>query len=103
MRAASIRFLDGRHPRFTHVPPSVRTSVIAAVLPSSAARIAAANAVEPDPRMTKSNRCRMLVAPVRQLASGSAGTASAGAGRPTSGPSAGGHRLLFTQQLPSLE
>src|SRR5260370_6193951 len=56
MPAAAIRFFDGKHPRFTQVPPSVRFSVIATVLPSSAALIAAANAVEPEPRITKSNR-----------------------------------------------
>src|SRR5260370_26236042 len=56
MPAAAIRFFEGKHPRFTHVPPSVRFSVIAAVFPNSAALIAAANAVEPEPRITKSNR-----------------------------------------------
>src|SRR5215472_15351062 len=55
IRAASMRFLDGRQPRFTHVPPNVRTSVIAALFPDSAARSAAANAVDPEPRITKSN------------------------------------------------
>src|SRR5258707_10233468 len=58
--AASIRFFEGRQPRFTHVPPVVRSSVITAVLPSSCARSAAANAVEPEPRMIKSNS-RVLV------------------------------------------
>src|SRR6266567_4340904 len=53
--AASIRFFEGRQPRFTHVPPMVRSSVITAVLPSSCARRAAANAVEPEPRITRSN------------------------------------------------
>src|SRR5260370_25850991 len=52
--AASIRFFEGRQPRFTHVPPVVRSSVITEVLPGSCARSAAANAVEPEPRMTRS-------------------------------------------------
>src|SRR5579875_646665 len=56
MLAAAIRFFDGRHPRLTQVPPRVRFSVIAAVLPSSAARMAAAKAVAPEPKMTKSKR-----------------------------------------------
>src|SRR5437870_11338822 len=71
MRAASIRFLERRQPRFTHVPPCVRDSVITAVLPSSAALSAAANAVEPDPRMTRSKRSsaiRHLRRPVLTLA-----------------------------------
>src|SRR6266851_8002210 len=55
MRAASIRFLLGKQPRLTQVPPSARASVITAVLPSSAARSAAAKAVEPEPKMTRSN------------------------------------------------
>src|SRR5260221_419664 len=33
MRAASIRFLLGRQPRLTHVPPRARDSVMTAVLP----------------------------------------------------------------------
>src|SRR6266571_4035642 len=49
-----MRFLDGRHPRLTHVLPMVRSSVIAAVFPSSCAVSAAANAVEPEPRITRS-------------------------------------------------
>src|SRR5712692_9175106 len=49
-----MRFFDGRHPRLTHVPPTVRSSVITAVLPSSRAVSAAANAVEPEPRMMRS-------------------------------------------------
>src|SRR5437667_4651598 len=53
--AASIKFFDGKHPRFTQVPPIARSSVITAVLPSSCARNAAANAVEPEPRITRSN------------------------------------------------
>src|SRR6266851_2107296 len=57
MPAAAIRFFDGKHPRFTQVPPSVRFSVIAAVLPSSAALMAVANAVDPEPKMTKSTLC----------------------------------------------
>src|SRR6267143_5661132 len=52
--AASIRFFDGRHPRFTHVPPIVRSSIIKDVLPDSCARKAAAKAVEPEPRMSRS-------------------------------------------------
>src|SRR2546428_760106 len=36
MRAASMRFFEGRQPRFTQVPPRVRDSGITAVLPSSA-------------------------------------------------------------------
>src|SRR5712692_2503451 len=50
-----MRFFEGKQPRFTQVPPSLRSSVITAVLPSSWARSAAANAVEPEPRMTRSN------------------------------------------------
>src|SRR5712692_7461347 len=61
MRAASIRFFDGRHPRFTHVPPTVRDSVMTAVLPSSAAFSAAAKAVDPDPRITRSYRSDIMV------------------------------------------
>src|SRR5690242_12842971 len=52
--AASIRFFEGRQPRFTQVPPMVRSSIITEVLPSSCARNAAANAVEPEPRITRS-------------------------------------------------
>src|SRR2546425_8662827 len=52
-----MRFLEGKQPRLTHVPPSVRTSVIAAVFPDSAARKAAANAADPEPRITRSNCC----------------------------------------------
>src|SRR5919204_1087165 len=55
MRAASIRFFEGRQPRLTQVPPRVRDSVITALLPSSAAFSAAAKAVEPEPRITRSN------------------------------------------------
>src|SRR5712691_6376366 len=55
IRAASIRFLDGRQPRLAHVPPSVRRSTIATRAPRSVARMAAAKAVEPEPRMTRSN------------------------------------------------
>src|SRR5574341_410988 len=55
MRAASMRFLLGRQPRLTQVPPRVRDSVITAVLPNSAALSAAAKAVEPEPRITRSN------------------------------------------------
>jgi hypothetical protein len=40
--AASIRFLDGKQPRLTHVPPVVRSSVMTEVLPSSCARNPAA-------------------------------------------------------------
>src|SRR3989442_12555661 len=50
-----MRFFEGRQPRFTQVPPTVRSSVITAVLPNSCARSAAAKAVEPEPRMTRSN------------------------------------------------
>src|SRR5438132_755623 len=50
-----MRFFEGRQPRFTQVPPTVRSSVITAVFPSSCARSAAAKAVEPEPRMTRSN------------------------------------------------
>src|SRR5216684_6078571 len=57
--AASIRFLEGRQPRLAQVPPTVRNSVITAVLPSSAACKAAAKAVEPLPRITRS--CRSCV------------------------------------------
>src|SRR5208283_2512022 len=39
--AASIRFLEGRQPRLTHVPPVARSSVITEVLPCSCARSAA--------------------------------------------------------------
>ena len=53
--AALIKFFDGRQPRLTHVPPVVRSSAITEVLPSSCARGAAANAVEPEPRMRRSN------------------------------------------------
>src|SRR3990172_2134245 len=53
--AASMRFLDGRQPRFAHVPPSIRRSTIATRAPSSDALIAAANAVDPDPRIRRSN------------------------------------------------
>src|SRR5437899_13015584 len=63
MRAASMRFFDGRHPRFTQVPPRVRDSVITALLPSSAALSAAANAVEPEPRMTRSKRSSLMLSP----------------------------------------
>src|SRR5438105_15355194 len=56
MRAASIKFLLGRQPRLMQVPPRVRDSVITAVLPSSAALSAAAKAVEPEPRTTRSKR-----------------------------------------------
>src|SRR6266851_1189107 len=63
MPAAAIRFFDGKHPRFTQVPPSVRFSVIAAVLPSSAALMAAANAVDPEPKITRSNFCVCIDAP----------------------------------------
>src|SRR5579883_1658989 len=56
MRAASIRFLEGKHPRLAQVPPTVRSSVMATVLPSSAACRAAAKAVEPLPRITRSKR-----------------------------------------------
>src|SRR5947208_13633231 len=66
MPAAAIRFFDGRHPRFTQVPPSMRFSVIAAVLPNSAALIAAANAVEPEPRITRSNP-RVFMSGTRQI------------------------------------
>src|SRR5258708_39256309 len=54
MRAASIRFLEGRHPRLAQVPPMVRYSIMTAVLPSSAPCRAAAKAVEPLPRITRS-------------------------------------------------
>src|SRR5438132_5965958 len=50
-----MRFFEGRQPRFTQVPPTVRSSVITAVFPNSCARSAAAKAVEPEPRMTRSN------------------------------------------------
>src|SRR5438093_1409366 len=49
-----MRFFDGRQPRLTHVPPTVRCSIMTAVLPSSWAVNAAANAVEPEPRIRKS-------------------------------------------------
>src|SRR5712691_11314082 len=49
-----MRFFDGRQPRLTHVPPTVRCSIMTAVLPSSCAVNAAANAVEPEPRISKS-------------------------------------------------
>jgi hypothetical protein len=49
-------FFEGSYPRLTQVPPSMRFSVITTVLPSSAALIAAAKAVEPEPKITKSNR-----------------------------------------------
>ncbi len=52
--AASMRFLLGRQPRLTQVPPTVRTSVITARLPSSEALSAAAKAVDPEPRITRS-------------------------------------------------
>lgn len=45
----------GTQPTLTHVPPMVLLSIIAVFAPWSAALIAAANAAEPDPRMTKSN------------------------------------------------
>src|SRR3990170_470296 len=54
MRAASMRFLEGKQPRFAHVPPSVRRSTMPTRPPSSFALIAAANAVEPEPRMRRS-------------------------------------------------
>src|SRR2546422_1743563 len=56
-----MRFFEGRQPRFTQVPPRVRDSVITAVLPSSAALSAAAKAVEPEPRMTRSNLSGLLL------------------------------------------
>jgi len=49
-----MRFFEGRQPRFTQVPPTVRDSVMTAVFPSSAAFSAAAKAVEPEPRITRS-------------------------------------------------
>src|SRR6266511_4556521 len=52
--AAAMRFLEGRHPRLTHVPPTGRSSVISAVFFSSCAVNAAANAVEPEPRINRS-------------------------------------------------
>src|SRR5579859_59554 len=55
IRAASMRFFEGRQPRLAHVPPGVRRSTIATRAPRSEARIAAAKAVEPEPRMRKSN------------------------------------------------
>src|SRR5579884_100959 len=62
--AASIKFFDGKQPRFTHVPPMVRSSVMTAVLPSSRARNAAAKAVEPEPRITRSNLSARIISPV---------------------------------------
>ena len=59
--AASIKFLDGRQPRLTQVPPIVRSSVMTDVLPISCARRAAANAVEPEPSITRSNRCSCVI------------------------------------------
>src|SRR6266540_613593 len=55
-----MRFFEGRQPRFTQVPPRVRDSVMTAVLPSSAAFSAAAKAVEPEPRITRSNCSAMM-------------------------------------------
>src|SRR5919197_1755030 len=54
MRAASIRFFDGRQPRLAHVPPTVRRSTIVTRAPSSLALIAAAKAVDPEPRIRRS-------------------------------------------------
>ena len=34
IRAASIRFLEGRQPRLAQVPPTVRNSIMTAVWPS---------------------------------------------------------------------
>src|ERR671937_2928261 len=49
-----MRFLEGRQPRLTQVPPTERASVMAAVFPSSLALMAAAKAVEPLPRISRS-------------------------------------------------
>src|SRR5207244_4087218 len=54
IREASIRFFDGRQPRLTHVPPIGRSSVITADFTNSCAVSAAANAVEPDPKIKRS-------------------------------------------------
>ena len=100
-----MRFLDGRQPRFTQVPPRVRLSVMAAVLPSSAARIAAANAVEPEPRMTRSSLCNMGVVPpfprIRPTMVGrDAGEASGGASLAGGGaPRRRGRRVLSAKVL----
>src|SRR5260370_36152269 len=51
-----MRFLEGRPPRLAQVPPTVRNSAMTALLPSSAACSAAAKAVEPLPRITRSYR-----------------------------------------------
>src|SRR5436190_10199612 len=70
MRAASIRFLLGRQPRLTQVPPRVRDSVMIAVLPSSAALSAAAKAVEPEPRITRSKRSAAIVLVLGRMQAG---------------------------------
>src|SRR3990170_2568129 len=54
VRAASRRFLEGRQPRLTQVPPIVRRSAMATFAPSSLARMAAAKAVAPEPMMNRS-------------------------------------------------
>src|SRR5260370_35540810 len=46
---------DGTQPTFTHVPPRVPASMMAALKPRSAARIAAAKAAEPPPTIAKSS------------------------------------------------
>src|SRR5712692_3696210 len=95
MRAASIRFFDGRHPRFTHVPPTVRDSVMTAVLPSSAAFNAAAKAVDPDPRITRSYRSDIMVT--------DRDACGALSGRPPAQPPPGGGRETREPERPPAE
>src|SRR5260370_41967673 len=73
--------------RLTQVPPSVRFSVIATVLPNSAARIAAANAVEPEPRIAKPYRLVSIRMSVFQIdwSSPSPGVAHVGQNGETAG------------------
>jgi len=52
--AAASSALDGTHPVFTQVPPTVPRSTITTFLPSPLAWMAAANAPPPEPMIARS-------------------------------------------------
>src|SRR5712691_2752993 len=60
--AAASSALDGTHPVFTHVPPTVPRSIISTEAPASRAVMAAANAAPPDPMIARSY-CMIVPSP----------------------------------------
>ncbi|GGK40011.1 hypothetical protein GCM10007073_03400 [Micrococcus flavus] len=60
--AVASKALEGTHPVFTQVPPTVPRSIITTRLPRLVARIAAANAAPPDPIIARSYDLLLAVA-----------------------------------------